>query len=115
MELIKFESLDRLNHVTADNSNVLLIISRSNCPQCDNLVRALKSNAELQAALAGVKVGIAKLEDIPTIATTFGVRAAPSMIMFKDDDEVTRLSGFMSAGPLLNALRNAYMDVAVAA
>lgn len=115
MELIKFETLDRLNHITAGNSNVLLIISRNACPQCDNLVRTLKTNAELQSALAGVVVGVAKLEDIPTIAQTFGVRAAPSMIMFKDDDEVSRLSGFMSPGPLLNALRNAYTDVAVAA
>lgn len=115
MELIKFESLDHLNQVTADNSNVMVIVSRNACPQCDNLVRALQANDELRQALDGVVIGVAKLETVPTIAQTFGLRAAPSVLLFKDDEEVSRVIGFMSPAPLLKALLSAFVPVAEAA
>ena len=108
MELQQFTSVDQINDTTAENENVLLIISRANCPGCDNLARALATNVELQTALAGVTVGVVKLETVPTIAATFGVRMAPSMILFRGDDEVKRIMGFNSPAELLNAARAAF-------
>ena len=115
MELIKFESLDHLNKVTSENANALVIVSRNNCPQCDSLIRALQANDELRNALSGVTVGVAKLEAIPSIATTFGLRQAPSLLFFKDDEEVSRLAGFTSPAPLLKALLDVFAPLAEAA
>lgn len=115
MELIKFESLDHLNTVTAENPNVMVIVSRNACPQCDSLMRALQANDDLRAALGDAVIGVAKLESIPAIASTFGLRQAPSVLLFKDDDEVSRVMGFTSPAPLLQALLNAFAPVAEAA
>lgn len=115
MELIEISSLDHLNEVTANNANALIIVSRNACPGCDALMRALNTNADLQSALDGVQVAVAKLEKIPTIAQTFGLRQAPSMLLFKDDEEVTRVTGFMQPAPLLAALRGTYQAVSQAA
>ena len=108
MELQQFTSVDQINEATASNENVLLIISRANCPGCDNLARALETNADLRAALEGVTVGTVKLEVVPTIAATFGVRMAPSMILFREDDEVRRIMGFTAPTELLLAARAAF-------
>lgn len=108
MELTNLTSLDELNDATAANAQVLLIISRSNCPGCVALTKALETHTELQTALEGVKVLQIKLEDVPTIAQTFGVRMAPSMILFREDDEVQRVMGYTGPQPLLTALRAAF-------
>lgn len=115
MEIIKLTSMDHLNQVTADNANVLLIVSKNACPACDNLKRALENTALLQDALAGVVVAQAQMETVRNIVTTFGLRAAPTMIMFKDDDEVGRVTGFTAPAPLIEALHKAFNDVAQAA
>ncbi len=115
MEITKLTSIDALNAFTADNENALLIISRNACAGCNALDGALKTNAELQAALAGVQVAVVKLEDVPTIASTFGLRMAPSMILFREDDEVARLTGFEGASKLINAAREHFAALAAAA
>lgn len=115
MEISKLTSIDALNAFTADNTNALVIVSRNACAGCNALDGALKTNAELQAALAGVKVAVVKLEDVPTIASTFGLRMAPSMILFREDDEVARLTGFEGAGKLIAAAREHFEVLAVAA
>lgn len=108
METIQLTSLDHLNEVTASHANVLLIVSKNACPACDNLKRALENTALLQDALAGVTVVVAKMETVRNIVTTFGLRAAPTMILFKDDDEVSRLTGFTAPAPLIEALHKAF-------
>ncbi len=115
MQLLELASIDHLNEVTAANAQVLLIISRNNCPGCDALKRTLDGNAQLQEALSGTVVAMAKLEDIPSLPQTFGVRQAPSMILFREDDEVARLSGFMAPQPLLKAVQEQFAPQAHAA
>lgn len=115
METIQLNSLDHLNDVTANHANVLLIVSRNACPGCDALAKALQNSALLQDALAGVTVAVAKIESIPTIISTFGLRQAPTMILFKDDEEVSRLTGFTAPAPLVEALHKAFTPVAQAA
>jgi len=115
METIKLSSLDQLNQLTADNANVLLIVSKNACPGCENLKRALDNTALLQDALANVVVVIAQMETVRNIVTTFGLRQAPSMILFKDDEEVARLAGFMTPAPLIEAINKAFNPVAQAA
>jgi len=39
-------------------------------------------------------------EDVPEIAARHNVRAAPTLILFKDGTEVTRCNGFQSIGML---------------
>lgn len=94
MERISLESVDQLNALTASKSNVLLVVSRNNCPGCDTLQRALDAHTELQTALDGVTVAVAKVEKMPNITQVFGLRQAPTTILFKDDDEVGRVHGF---------------------
>lgn len=105
MEPMNLTSLDALNDATANNAKVLLIVSRNNCAGCVGLAQALKTNSELQSALEGVTVVQIKLEAVPTIAQTFGLRVAPSMILFSEDEEVKRILGFNGVSELLTALR----------
>ena len=105
MELSNLTSLDALNDATATHDKVLLIVSRNACPGCVALSKALETHAELQSALAGVKVVQIKLEAVPTIAQTFGLRVAPSMILFSNDEEVKRVLGFNGPNELLSAVR----------
>lgn len=111
MEITQATSLDQLNELTAAHAAVLLIVSRNACPGCVNLARALDANDELKAALADVTVVKVQLEQVPNIAQVFGLRAAPSMVLFKDDDEVSRVVGFQTPVALINALREAFSDV----
>lgn len=115
MEITKLVSIDDLNAFTAANANALVIISRNACAGCNALDGALKTNAELQEVLAGAQVAVVKLEDVPAIATTFGLRMAPSMILFREDDEVARLTGFEGAGKLIAKAREHFSDLALAA
>ncbi|WJJ55068.1 thioredoxin family protein [Xanthomonas phage RTH11] len=115
MEITKLTSIDALNAFTADNTNALVIVSRNACAGCNALDGALKTNVELQAALAGTAVALVKLEDVPDIARTFGLRMAPSMLLFKEDDEVARLLGFEGPAKLLAALRANFCELAEAA
>lgn len=115
METIKLNSLDHLNEVTAAHSNVLLIVSKNACAGCDNLKRALEHSALLQAALVGVTVVQAQMETVRNIVTSFGLRMAPTMILFKDDEEVARKAGFESPDALIEALQQAFQPLAQAA
>jgi thioredoxin 1 len=115
MERITLNSVDQLNALTAARSNVLIIVSRSNCPGCDALERTLEHHAELRTALADTVVGIAKVEHMPNITQVFALRQAPSMILFKDDDEVARITGFQAPHPLIQALHQAFRPMAEAA
>ena len=115
MNRINLESVDQLNALTARDSNVLIIVSQKNCPGCDALERTLETNAELRHALADVTIGIAKVESMPNVAQTFALRQAPAMLLFKDDDEVARLTGFESPHKLITALKSAFEPLAIAA
>lgn len=105
MHFLELTSIDHLNEVTTTKSQVLLIISRNNCPGCDALQRALDGNDQLRQALSGIVVALAKLEVIPALPQTFGVRQVPSMILFREDNEVFRLTGFATPQPLLKVLQ----------
>lgn len=115
MEPIQISSLDQLNEVIAANANVLLVVSRNACPGCDALARSLETHSELQSALEGVTIAVAKVEKIPNIASIFGLRQAPSMILFKDDEDVAQVTGFQAPAPLIKAVRATYAPIAAAA
>lgn len=110
MDIIDLTSLDRLNALTAKHPNVLIVISRNDCAGCETLDQALHANTLLKDALEDheVIIGKVKLETVPTAAAVFGLRQAPAMILFREDDEVSRLTGFEKAAPLLQALRHAF-------
>lgn len=115
METIKLSSLDHLNEVTSQNANVLLIVSKNACPACENLAKALENVDALKQALSGVTVVIAKMEEVRNIVTSFGLRSAPTMILFKDDEEVSRVVGFTHPKIVIEALEKAFTSVAQAA
>ncbi|QVD49306.1 hypothetical protein LUCX_236 [Xanthomonas phage vB_XciM_LucasX] len=116
MQLLSATSVDHFNQMTSENDQVLAIFSRNNCPACDALSKALDTNAELQAALAGVTVVKVKMEEVGSaMFATFGLRMAPSMLLFKCDDEVARLAGFTAVGPLLDKLNTNFSALAQAA
>lgn len=60
------------------------------CPPCRRLAPTLESLAEdLEGRLKIVKVNVEK----SGLATQFGVMNIPTMILFKDGEEVNRLTG----------------------
>jgi thioredoxin 2 len=52
------------------------------------------------------KVVVAKVDTdaLPEVASRFGIRGIPTMILFRDGKEANRLSGAMPAGAIANGL-----------
>ena len=51
-----------------------------------------------------VTVGKVNVEESPELATRFGIRSIPTLIVFKDGKEVDRMIGHKSKNAILSAL-----------
>lgn len=109
------ESLDELNAFTSENPKALVIVSRMACPACDTLAAALGSSEAIAKALEGVAVATIKLDKVPVLASTFGLRMAPASLLFQDDDEISRIAGFDNPASYAAKLAQAFQPVAEAA
>lgn len=82
----------------ADRAPVIAKFQTKACVICRRLEPGLKQVAErMPDALRVVDVDA---EDNAGLAERYGIRGVPTLILFKDGDELTRCTGFQSAGML---------------
>lgn len=86
-------------HINSDNFKkevlesdkpVLLDFWASWCGPCQIQGRILE---EKEAALEGAKICKCNVDENPELAEEFGVQTIPTLIVFKNGDAVTRVSG----------------------
>lgn len=82
---------------------VLLDFTAQWCPPCKSFSPVVDAFAE--ETIGAVKVGKVDIDGAPAISARFGVRAAPTVIVFKDGREVARHVGATSKSRLLSLLR----------
>jgi thioredoxin 1 len=58
-------------------------------------------------AAQGVQVAKVNVDDNPEVAGQFGVQSIPTLIVFKDGQEVKRFTGITQEADLLEAVNNA--------
>jgi thioredoxin 1 len=58
-------------------------------------------------AAEGVQVAKVNVDDNPEVAGQFGVQSIPTLIVFKDGQEVKRFTGITQEADLLEAVNNA--------
>lgn len=92
-----------LDKVLALRQPTLLILEMPNCAPCTSLDQPLK---ELARRFAG-QVLIVRLENITEagLQTRFNVSRVPSLLLLKDEHEISRMEGAPSAEVLTQALR----------
>jgi len=101
---IDIGALSELDDVSRQHRLVLAYFGKDNCPGCvslDQLLNKLKG----EGALEGMVIAKTKVEKIgPEAFREMGLRSAPSLILFRDNDEVYRLSGFTGERPVREAI-----------
>lgn len=105
MKEISVNSLDEMDSVVGSDTTVLVKFSKDNCPGCTSLDQVIESKLKNNEAYQGVTLVQAKLEVIGREAfMQMRLRSAPSVVMFKDGEEVYRMSGFTGADSFLYAV-----------
>jgi thioredoxin 1 len=79
------------NKVITENELVLVDFWAEWCPPCRMLGPVLKTLSETQDEVVIAKIDI---DDVPEIAQRFSVTSIPTMILFKNGQEVARSTGF---------------------
>mgnify|MGYP006309280491 CR=1 FL=1 len=91
--MAELQHLDESNFedvINGSSTPVLVDFFADWCPPCRRLGPTLESLAEdLEGRLAIVKVNVEK----SSLATQYGVMNIPTMILFKDGEEVSRITG----------------------
>ena len=88
--------------VLASERPVLLNFSNQWCGPCKSLAPVLEGLAAEN--LSTLKVGKLDIDGSPSLATRFGIRGAPTLLVFRDGKEVSRRLGAGSKGALLALL-----------
>jgi thioredoxin-like negative regulator of GroEL len=82
----------------SDDAPVIAKFQTKACVICRRLEPGLKQVTErMPGPLRVVEVDA---EDNTELAERYGIRGVPTLILFKDGDELTRCTGFQSAGML---------------
>jgi len=91
------ESVDEFKTFIKDNSEVLVDFFAEWCQPCKILSPTLEALSEEFENIKFVKVDIDTLE---SLAEEFNVEAVPTLILFKDEKEVTRQEGALGKAAL---------------
>ncbi len=74
-----------------EKGETMIQFSATWCGPCKALTATLESASDLR-----VEVGKIDIDESPATAASFGIRAVPTMIVFKDGEVVGRKSGALS-------------------
>jgi len=77
--------------VITENEIVLVDFWADWCPPCKMLGPVLKTLSETQDEVVIAKIDI---DDVPEIAKEYAVTSIPTLILFKNGQEVARMTGF---------------------
>lgn len=88
--------------VLASDQPYLLDFSAVWCPPCRALEPILESIA--QQHRGKLRIGKIDIDSSPLVAARFGVRGAPTLVLFKDGKEAARRLGLTSKRALIQLL-----------
>ena len=89
--------------VLASHDTVLLDFTAAWCPPCKQFAPIIDSLAD--ETVGTLKVGTVDIDSASEIAARFAVRAAPTVIVFRDGREIARHVGATSKTRLLALVR----------
>lgn len=98
----------QLKELIAAQAHVLVIFSRVTCPHCRTL-EAVLAEPVIQDALADRQVSVVeiKLDKVePTVASEYGLRAAPTQVYFVEGKEVARATGATALTDLVGLIES---------
>lgn len=81
----------------------LVKFSATWCAPCKNVSRTIK---RVQPEFDMVKYDEIDVDDSPNLAKDYKIRSVPTVILFKDGEEVTRLIGNVKVDALRKVLRD---------
>jgi thioredoxin 1 len=102
----RIEDIDDLNferEVLQSEAPYLLDFSAAWCAPCRALESILEAIASEQDGR--LRVGKVDIDQSPAVAARFGVRGAPTLVLFRDGKEAARRLGLTSKPALLALLR----------
>jgi thioredoxin 1 len=109
---ITVSSLDELDSVISGNPLVLADFGKDNCPGCSALDRTLEQ-LKGDPQYSQVTLVKAKVEQLGRQAfVDLGLKQAPSLLMYRDGDEMYRMSGFTNPASVRSTIDEHLMSEA---
>lgn len=97
--MIKHIQSENFNEEVLDNSKVVVVdFFATWCMPCKMLTPVLENVSNSRADFEIVKVDIDEAQDL---AVKYGIQAVPTILVFKDGEEVNRFSGYMDEESLV--------------
>jgi len=94
---IELTSESQLEQIKKDHPVVLLDFWANWCPPCKQLIPILESFGEKSENPLIVKINI---DTFPQLASTFGIRSIPTLVLMHDSKEVKRKIGGLTLSEL---------------
>lgn len=92
MAVTRVESVDQFNEIIQNNPNVLMEFFATWCPHCQAFQPVLEA-ASTQLESEGVFVAQTEIDQFSNLANDFNVESIPTIIFFKNGQEVLRSTG----------------------
>jgi len=86
-------SIDDIKYFIKENKFVMLYFSSEGCSVCDDVLPRLK---ELLKKYPKVVSGHVEIQNIPSVASVFGVFTIPEVIIFLEGKEIVRQSRYIN-------------------
>ena len=90
-----------------DNGISLVKFAATWCAPCKVVASTIQ---KVQPEFEGVKFQEIDVDDVPNLAKEYKIRSVPTVILFKDGVECTRLIGALKVDALRKVLREAVKD-----
>lgn len=100
--MIKHIQNENFKEEVLDNSKVVVVdFFATWCMPCKMLTPVLEKVSESRADFEIVKVDVDEAQEL---AMKYQIQAVPTLLVFKDGEEVNRFSGFMDEETLVNKI-----------
>lgn len=90
-----------------DNGISLVKFAATWCAPCRTVAGTIK---RVQPEFSGVKFQEVDVDDYPSLAKDYKIRSVPTVIVFRNGDEITRFVGSIKVDALRKALRDVTKD-----
>ena len=86
-------SIDDIKDFIKENKFVMLYFSSDGCTVCDDILPMIKGLLKKHSKVVS---GHIKVQDLPSVASIFGIFTVPAIIIFLDEKEIVRQSRYIN-------------------